>query len=96
MEQGDSIEPGFDIHPSNVKNQEVTWTSSDAHIADVSEGKVRGKTIGTCTITATTANGKSDNIGTGEARNFGSGTITMKVYNADTNELLGGRTVNIR
>lgn len=38
----------------------------------------------------------SYNIQTGEAMNFNSGTLTMKVYDAKTKEYLGGKSVNVR
>lgn len=44
---------------TNPKNQAVTWTSSNAKVATVSDGKVTAVTAGDATITAkTTINGK--------------------------------------
>lgn len=47
--------------PANANTDTVlTWTSSDPSIATVNKGTVTGVALGTVTITATTANGKSD------------------------------------
>ena len=46
------------IAPSNATNKAVTWSSSDSSVATVnSNGMVSAKTVGTATITATTADG---------------------------------------
>ena len=47
------------ISPKDVENGEITWTSSNANIATVSNGKVTAKSAGTVTITAKTANNKT-------------------------------------
>ncbi len=49
------------IAPVNVSVQSVSWTSSDEKIATVSNGRVFGVSAGTCTITASTRNGKRAN-----------------------------------
>jgi hypothetical protein len=46
------------VSPSNATDQAVTWTSSDANVASVTAGTVKGIGLGTATITAT-AGGKS-------------------------------------
>ena len=47
--------------PANANTDTVlTWTTSDPTIATVNQGTVTGVALGTVTITATTANGKSD------------------------------------
>jgi uncharacterized protein YjdB len=45
------------VAPSNAKNKNVTWTSSNNSVATVSNGTVTGVTAGTATITATTVDG---------------------------------------
>lgn len=46
------------VTPENASNKKVTWSSSDATVADVDEnGKVTAKKGGTATITATAADG---------------------------------------
>lgn len=46
------------VSPKTATNKEVTWTSSDYDVADVSAtGKVTGKKIGSAVITATTKDG---------------------------------------
>ena len=49
------------IMPSNTTdNRTITWTSSNTNVATVdSNGKVTGIAAGSCTITATTSNGKT-------------------------------------
>ena len=57
---GDSLNLKVTISPSNAKNNEITWTSSDTTIATVStSGKVTAKGAGAATITAKTKNGKT-------------------------------------
>ena len=49
-----------EILPENTTDKTVKWTSSDDKVAVVSQsGKVTGKSAGTATITAKTANGKT-------------------------------------
>ena len=43
------------IAPSNATNTNVTWSTSDAGVAEVSGGNVTAKGVGTATITVTTA-----------------------------------------
>ena len=45
------------ISPSNATNQNVTWISSDATVATVSNGEVTAEGVGTATITVTTVDG---------------------------------------
>ena len=49
-----------EVLPENTTDKTVKWTSSDDKVAVVSQsGKVTGKSAGTATITAKTANGKT-------------------------------------
>lgn len=48
------------IFPSDVSEKTVKWSSSDESIAVVGGGYVTGLRPGSCTITATTINGKTD------------------------------------
>lgn len=45
------------VAPSDATNKTVTWTSSDASVATVSNGTVTAVKVGTATITATTEDG---------------------------------------
>ena len=61
-----SIDPGQTVQltatvlPANVTNNAVTWRSSNTTVATVDQnGKVTGKTPGSCTITCTTADGSN-------------------------------------
>ncbi len=47
------------VTPSNATDTTITWSTSDASIATVSNGVVTGKSDGTATITASSSNGKS-------------------------------------
>lgn len=51
------------ITPENSTDKTVTWTTNDEAVATVSaNGEVTGKKAGTVSITATTANGKSQSL----------------------------------
>ncbi|MCQ2185424.1 MAG: Ig-like domain-containing protein [Bacteroidales bacterium] len=45
------------VKPDNASNKAVTWTTSNANYATVSDGVVTAKAAGTATITATAADG---------------------------------------
>lgn len=45
------------VFPSNAANRSVTWSTSNAGVATVSAGRVRGVAPGTATITVTTVDG---------------------------------------
>ncbi len=47
------------VAPSNATDKSVTWTSSNAAVATVSNGTVTAVAAGSATITATTSNGKT-------------------------------------
>ena len=48
------------VTPSGADNKAVTWSSSNTSVATVDQnGKVTGKVAGTCTITATAADGSN-------------------------------------
>lgn len=49
------------VSPSNATDRAVSWSTSDASVATVSNGSVRGLKAGTATITAT-AGGKSASV----------------------------------
>ncbi len=57
LEEGDSFILTPTIAPSNAKNKNVIWTSSNTSIATVNNGEVQAKKTGECTITATTEDG---------------------------------------
>jgi len=48
------------IFPSDVSEKTIKWSSSDESVAVVGGGYVTGLRPGSCTITATTINGKTD------------------------------------
>jgi len=55
---GIELQLGYTISPSNATNKNVTWSSSDTNIADVtSTGIVTGKKAGEVYITVTTVDG---------------------------------------
>lgn len=57
---GSSVQLKATVTPTNATNQKVTYTSSNTKVANVSsDGKVTAKSVGTATITAKSANGKT-------------------------------------
>lgn len=59
IDVGGTVQLSATVSPSNATNKTVTWSSSNTTIAEVSSsGVVTGKSPGTVTITAKTANGK--------------------------------------
>ena len=57
---GETVSLSYTINPSDTKDKTVTWTSENDSIAQVSSGTITGVNEGECTITVTTANGKTD------------------------------------
>ncbi len=57
---GKSLQLTATIKPSDATNASLQWTSSDTAIAIVTDGRVQGIAPGEATITAKTANGKTD------------------------------------
>lgn len=47
------------VSPANATDKNVTWKSDNTKVATVSNGTVTAKAVGTATITAATANGKT-------------------------------------
>lgn len=50
------------VYPSNASDKKVSWTTSNYSVANVENGVITAKGIGTATITARTSNGKSEII----------------------------------
>ncbi|MGN0517099.1 MAG: chitobiase/beta-hexosaminidase C-terminal domain-containing protein [Acutalibacteraceae bacterium] len=58
INKGETVQLSATVTPDNAKNKAVTWSSSNAAVATVSEsGLVTGVADGNATITATTSNG---------------------------------------
>lgn len=57
LTEGDSYTLTATILPSDADNKNVTWTSSNAEVASVTNGKVTAHKPGTSTITVTTEDG---------------------------------------
>ena len=55
--EGESQDLTATITPSNAENQKVRWSSSDASVATVTDGKVTALKAGNATITVTTEDG---------------------------------------
>ncbi len=56
---GESITLTAAVSPESATDKSVTWSSSNAKVATVSNGKVTGVSKGTATIAARTSNGKN-------------------------------------
>ncbi len=59
---GDTRTVAAELTPENVDNPSVVWTTSNADIATVDGGKIEALQAGSVTITATTSNGKTDDL----------------------------------
>lgn len=59
---GDSLQAVAEISPENVDNPAITWTSSNPEIATVEDGTITAHSGGSVTITAATANGKTNSV----------------------------------
>lgn len=59
IQVGESFSISATVMPENAADQSVEWSSSSPAVATVVNGKVEGKAVGTSTITAKTANGKT-------------------------------------
>ena len=57
LEQGKSTSITATIRPNDAANKTLAWKSSNESIATVSNGTVKAKKPGSCTITATTTDG---------------------------------------
>ena len=53
MHVGETLVLTATVHPSNVSNPRITWTTSNSAIATVRSGKVTAVALGTCDIIAT-------------------------------------------
>ena len=60
MTEGDTVSLTATVNPADATDKTLTWTSSDASVASVSEnGEVQALKAGTATITVSSANGKT-------------------------------------
>ena len=57
---GDTISLIATILPDNATDKTITWSSSNANVATVDNGKVKGITVGIATITAVSGNVKAE------------------------------------
>ena len=57
MTEGDELTLTATINPENATNKNVTWSTSDATVATVADGKVIALKAGNATITVTTEDG---------------------------------------
>lgn len=57
MMVGSTQEIHYSVIPKNVTDSTLTWESSNPKVAVVDKGKVTAKSVGSCVITASTANG---------------------------------------
>ena len=59
LEVGEEEQLTATITPSTATNKKITWTSSNEGIVTVTNGKIKGISEGTATITASSNNGKT-------------------------------------
>ncbi len=59
MDEGDGLNLIANVMPMNASDPTITWTSTDAYVADVAGGYVTATGEGTATVTATASNGVS-------------------------------------
>ena len=59
LPEGNSETLTATVEPTDAENKTLTWASSDASVATVSNGKVTAVKEGATTITAKSANGKT-------------------------------------
>jgi len=76
------------ISPNNATNQNVTWSTSNASVATVSNGTVAGVSVGSATITVSTIDGNKTATCTitvqSSEQQTSSGTITVQASNLPT------------
>ena len=87
------------VYPTNATNKNVTWTSDNNDIATVDDtGLVTAKTVGTATITATTADGSCTDTCVVTVTNNATKEVTMFVNTLhavpDEDYLIGYTTTN--
>lgn len=58
LEVGQSYSMDYEVTPSKAKDKSVKWETSNKSVATVSDGEINAVAPGSCTITATTSNGK--------------------------------------
>ena len=61
LDEGTSETLNATISPSNAPNKTINWSSSDTSVATVQNGIVTAQNVGTCIITAQSANGITAN-----------------------------------
>ena len=84
MEVGDDEKLIATVTPSNATNKNITWKSSDKSIAEVDKnGNITAKKPGTVYITASTSNGKEDEI-----------KITIKDVEKEISEVKTSNVIN--
>ncbi len=80
------------VSPSNATNKSVKWTSSNESVATVSGGIIKGVSIGTATITATTNNGKTATVKVTVTKNDNIIDATGVTISPTSLELAKGKT----
>jgi hypothetical protein len=103
---GDSVTLTASVLPTNADNKKVLWTSSNAAVASVTEGKVKGVSTGSATITVATEDGgktatyavlvvaKNVSLGTQQGT-LTSGTAGTATYAVTTQNIANGKTGTI-
>ena len=89
---GASIRLTATVQPANATEQTVTWNTSDATKATVSDGVVTGVTAGTVTITASCGDVRTEHTVTVKAANVAVESVTL---DKTTAEVMAGETVTL-
>lgn len=92
MKVGESSTLVATVSPSNASNKNVSWSSSNTHVATVSNGKVVAKGVGTATITVTTNDGSKKstcvvNVSAVKVSSIKISKETLSLYEGDSSTL---------
>ena len=85
------------ISPGNASNKKVSWITSNSYVATVSDGTVTAKSIGTATITVTTADGnKTATCAVNVTRFLASAVnVTAKAYSSTSIKIEWSKEPNV-
>jgi RNA polymerase subunit RPABC4/transcription elongation factor Spt4 len=59
LKVGEKVELEYTISPENAKNQEVSWSTSNNDVVEITDGTILGLEEGSCVVTVKSSNGKT-------------------------------------